>query len=157
MYLEAQVRGEKVMPHMKMNIKKNPCPLTELPEGYTTTLIEVTDLTWKNIDNWLRIQHQRENVKNHDNLVLPVRGAATFAKYYGEIIACGMGKHISDDVIESGHLMVLPDHRRRGVFKALMGLMWRYSYLKGYSWINLSPAIQKTWWDKLGAEMGWAT
>ena len=145
------------MPRMKMNIKKNICPITELPEGYTLKLIEIPDLTPANKQSWYRIQHQRENVKNHDKLILPEKGVATFAYYYGEKIAVGCLKHISEDIIESGHLMVLPDHRRRGVFKALMGLIWRYSYLKGYTWINLTPTIQITFWKRNGVEKGWAT
>jgi len=145
------------MPHMKLNIKKNRCPIQELPEGYTVTLIDVADLTPTDRENWRRIQLQRENVKTHDNLVLPGQGFASFAHYHGELIGCGCMEPISEDTVESKHLMILPDHRRRGIFKALMKLVWRHSYLNGYTWMNLSPVIQKKWWDKLGAEMGWAT
>jgi hypothetical protein len=145
------------MPHMKINIKKNICPVKELPEGYTTTLIDVSDLTQLDKKNWYKIQHQRENVKNHDNIILPERGIATFVKYNGDVIACCCLKHISDDIIEHRHAMTIPCHRRKGVFKALVGVAWRYSYLKGYSWINLSPSVQVNFWKKIGAEMNWET
>jgi len=141
---------------MKINIKQNICPSNQLPDGYTVTLIDINNLTQHDKDNWYKLQLQRENVKTHDQLLLPERGVATFAKYYGKIVACGMMKHISSDILESGHIMVLPDHRRKGIFKALVSLAWMDSYLKWYTWINLSPVVQVNFWKRNGAEMGWA-
>ena len=144
-------------PHLKINIRKNICPISKLPEGYTVTLIDVADLTPTDRENWRRIQLQRENVKTHHKLRLPEQGLASFAKYHGELIGCGCMEHISDDTVESKHLMILPDHRRKGIFKALMKLVWQHSYLNGYTWINLSPVVQANFWKRHGAEMGWAT
>ena len=143
------------MPHMKMNIRKNICPVTELGEGYSLKLVDVSDLTQSETQAWYSIQHQRENVRSHDKLILPDKGVVTFALYLGEIIACGCSKHISDDITENGHFMVLPDHRRKGLFKALVEMSWRHCYLKGYTWINLSPVVQVNFWERHGAEMGW--
>ena len=145
------------MPHMKINIRKRIFPAYELPEGYTCIVIDCSELTERDRYHWKRIQHQRKNVKSHDKLILPEKGAAMFVKYHGEFIGCSCLKHISPDIIESQHAMVLPEHRRKGVFKALMGGMWRYCYFGGYTWVNLSPILQKPWWDSLGAEKNWAT
>ena len=142
--------------HMRVNIRKVIFPLMSLPEGYSTFLIEVPDLSLEDRDNWKMIQHQRENVITHDRLLIPQRGAVSFCKYNGEIIGCGAITEISDRVHESGHLMVLIEHRRKGVFKALMGECWRYCYLKGVIWLNLSPGVQVKFWERFGAKKGWA-
>ncbi len=144
------------MPHMKMNIKKNLCPVYELPKKYSVTLIDVDVLTRVDRRNWYQVQFQRKNVVNHDKIRLPTKGAAVFAKYYGDVIGVTCLKHISPEIIEHQHAMILTAHRRKGVFKTIVCTVWRYCYLKGYTWINLSPGLQKPWWDSLGAKMKWA-
>lgn len=145
------------MVHMRVNIRKMIYPLMDLPEGYTTFLIEVQNLTEEDRAHWKRIQHQRENVVTHDKLLIPDEGAVSFAKYHGERIACGAITKISDRVYESGHLMVLSEHRRKGIFKALIGETWRHCYMKGVIWLNLSPGIQVKFWDQFRAKKGWAS
>jgi len=125
--------------------------------GYTFKLIEIDKISDEDRKEWREMQLKRENVRNHDKLVIPNYGAITFAKYKDEIVGCGCVEIISKDVAESKHLMILKEHRRKGLFKELMCLTFMYCYGMGITWLNLSPAIQKDYWYRIGAVKGWVT
>ena len=144
------------MVHMKINIRDNFYPMNYIPDDYTIILITTDKLTKEDGNKWREIQLQRENVKTHDKLLIPKEGAVSFIKHKGIIIGCGCLKRISLDVAESQHIMILKEHRRKGLFKSLMGVHWRYCYLEGITWINLSPVVQTNFWIRKGAIEGWA-
>ena len=130
-------------------------PMINVNGDYTFSLIDIDNISDEDRYKWREIQLKRENVRTHDKLVIPEYGAITFAKYKDEVVGCGCIKIISKDVAESMHLMILKEHRRKGLFKELMCLAFIYCYNIGITWLNLSPVIQEKYWVRMGALKGW--
>ena len=144
---------------MRFNVRSCIFPETPLNEGYALRLVKTDELTEEDRKLWWGLQELRKRVRSTSNLRIPESGAVVFAEFEGEAVGCICVKKLSDEVAEHQHAMVLIEHRRKGLFKAMSGEDVRFCADAGFKWLNLSPGSKFTtrFWLTLGAVKGWAS
>jgi len=138
---------------LKINIRKHKFPKTKLENGYAVRLVDTRNLTEEDRKQWVYLQKYRTDIKNHSILLIPPLGAVTFAEFKGKPVGCFCVKKWSEDLAENRHAIILPEHRQKGLFKAMAGEQWQYCIDEGVKWLNLSPISPylQNFWFKLGA------
>lgn len=136
-------------------------PKIELPKGYIVRLARPNEegkLCERDKQAWIHLQDVREYSQEEVDKILaqlephsrswvvtqwlktPCKAEGViFAEFNGEIIGCVCAVQTAIDSIEYHHAMVLPNHRRNGLYKAMMGLCLQYTIDRKFDRIYLAP------------------
>lgn len=155
------------------DIKK--IPKIELPKGYTVRPArpnEKGELCERDKQAWIHLQEVRgysqekvdetlSRLEPHSRgwivtqwLKTPCKAeGVVFVEFNGEIVGCVCAVQTAMNDIEYHHAMVLPEHRRKGLYKAMMGYCLQYTIDKGIERIYLAPnTVLWSYWKRVFGE-----
>jgi GNAT superfamily N-acetyltransferase len=145
-------------------------PKVELPKGYAVRFAKIGNgLCEKDRQGWIHLQEvrgysqealeqaltklkpqSREWITTQWFKTPPTAEGVVFAEFNGEIVGCVCAIATLVDAVEFHHAMVLPEHRRKGLYKAMMALCLQYAKDGKFEQIYLAPnKVLRNYWNRV--------